>query len=229
MGNEEMNELLPIDLRRVVAWLPKDVVALLKKEPLFLAGGYVRATVSQEKPSDIDLFGPDKERLDRLALELAHSRKGRKHDTDNAYTVLAPGRTPVQMIHRWLYGDAERLVGEFDYTVARACVWWADDKWKSLVDERFYPDLAARRLVYCSPKRKEDAGGSLLRARKFLRQGWFIDAQNLGAVVARLCSSVDWKQIPDEAQLAVVLTALLREVDPLIVIDGLDLVDEHQK
>ncbi len=226
-----MNSLLDIDLRRAVSRLPRDVAAMLKKEPLFLAGGYIRSSIAGERANDVDLFGPDKERLDRLALELAHSRKGRKHDTDNAYTVLAPGRTPVQFIHRWLYSDPERLLQEFDYTVARACVWWADDKWKSLVDERFYPDLAARRLVYCSPRREEDAGGSLLRARKFLRDGWFIDAANLGAVIARLCGGVDWAKAQEQGEpwVAQVLTGLLREVDPLIVIDGLDLVDECEK
>ena len=37
------------------------------------------------------------------------------------------------------------------------------------IDE-FYPDLAARRLVYTAPVRDEEAGGSLLRVRKFIER-----------------------------------------------------------
>ena len=225
-----MNQLTNIDLRRAVAHLPKDVMGMLKKEPLFVAGGYIRSTILSERPNDIDVFGPDKDKLDRVALELAHSRKGRKHNTDNAFTVLSPGRTPVQFIHRWLYSDVERLMQEFDFTIARACIWWRDDKWYSCVDERFYSDLAAKRLVYCSPDREEDAGGSLLRVRKFLRNGYFIDAGNLASVIARLCRAVDWGDVEssDSKWVTQVLTGLLREVDPLTVVDGVDLVDEHQ-
>lgn len=226
-----MQELTNIDLRRVVSRLPRDVIALLKEGKVLLAGGFIRATIAGEKVNDIDLFGADKEHLNQVAVELTRQREGRKHDTDNAFTVLSLGRTPVQIIHRWLYSDAAGLVLEFDFTIARACVWFRDDKWHSLIDAGFYPDLAAKRLVYCSPVRDEDVGGSLLRARKFLRAGYFIDAENLGAVVARLCSKVDWSRVDDsdpEGRAARIVTSLLREVDPLVVIEGLELADERK-
>lgn len=225
-------ELLPIDLRRVISRLPRDVMAILKEETMFLAGGFIRSTIAGEKANDIDLFGPDKVRLDRVAFELALARNGRKHDSDNAFTVLSPGRTPVQMIHRWLYDDPCKLMAEFDFTIARACIWCVNNeegiRWQSAIDSRFYPDLAAKRLVYCSPERNEDAGGSLLRVRKFLRAGYFINAENLAAVIARLCSQIDWDKADSnkEEWVTVVLTGMLRAVDPLEIIDGLDLVDE---
>ena len=43
-----------------------------------------------------------------------------------------------------------------------------------LCNIRFYPDLAARRLVYTSPLRNEDAGGSILRVLKFYQRGYRI-------------------------------------------------------
>jgi len=137
---------------------------------------------------------------------------------------------PVQFITRWLYTDPIQLLGEFDFTVAQAVVWHRDGKWHSLVGDDFYADLAARRLVYTSPHRAEDAGGSILRVRKFLTAGYTIQAGSLAGVIARLCQGVD--QIRnlgiDEDYLKRLLTALLREVDPLTVVDGIDLVDEHE-
>ena len=162
-------------------------------------------------------------------MKLAISRKGSLHETDNAFTVLTQGRTPVQFIHRWLYEDAARLIQEFDYTIARAVVWWnaTFELWTSLCDQDFYADLAARRLVYCSPERTEDAGGSLMRARKFLARGYFISAHDLGLVVHRLVSKIDFEATTRLGNLEKVIIGLLREVDPLTVVDGIDVADEH--
>jgi len=199
----------------------------MKKSPVFLGGGFLRSVISNEKPSDIDLFGPSKDMLERAATGLALSRKARLHSTDNAFTVLTPGRTPVQFIHRWLYEQPEKLVDEFDFTIARAAVWWNQkaEHWCSICDQDYYADLAARRLIYCCPKREEDAGGSLMRVRKFLSKGFWIGAHDLGLVVARLMSGV--KDTTETDWLENVIIGLLREVDPLTVVDGVDIVDEH--
>ena len=237
-----MAELLVDDLHFVVSRLPKDVVALLKSERVFVAGGFIRATIAGERTADIDILGPDKDRLDYLAKALAVERRGRVHQTDNAYTVLSPPRIPVQFIHRWLFDSPEELIASFDFTIAQAVVWWKQNAdtdpdpekgtWVSLVSERYYPDLAARRLVYLSPVRNEDAGGSLLRVRKFLKVGYNIQPNSFAKVIARLVMGVKWDKLPpdrpQEEAISIVLTGLLREVDPLVVVDGVDLVDEHQ-
>jgi hypothetical protein len=210
---------------------------------LFLAGGFIRATIAGEKVSDIDMFGISKDDLMRIAKDLTLSRKGRYFETKNAITVLAPPRFPVQFITRWLFSDANLLVESFDFTVCKAAIWAervADTvkdgvhtkkhKFHSLISDGFYADLAARRLVYTHPIRDEEAGGSLMRAIKFVKKGYNIQAQSLAGVISRVMCKVNTKggTITNEKWLSTVVTGLLREVDPLTVIDGVDFVDEHE-
>ena len=226
----ETSHLSRDDLRRVVLHTPRDIQSIAKEHSLFIAGGFIRSVICNEPPNDIDLFGSTADKLREVAGKLANSRGGRLHGTGNAYTVLSEGRTPVQFIHRWLYEQPESLLKEFDYTIACAVVWWNTQKeqWSSLCDSNYYADLAAKRLVYRRPNRKEDAGGSLLRARKFLSRGYHISAHNLGLVVARLCSGIDFKAVEANGNLEQVIIGKLREVDPLLIIDRVDTVDEHE-
>lgn len=229
-----LTTLSHIDLRFVASRIPRDIRGLMEKHGIYLAGGFIRATIAGEKPSDIDLFGASKDALKLVALELAQARGGRMHETQNAYTVLTGHRMPVQFIHRWLYGpgEQERLIAEFDFTIAQAVMWMQCDgpapQWQSLCAADFYPDLAARRLTYTHPVRAEDAGGSLLRVRKFLKAGYNIQPGALAGVISRLFMAVrDRDEMDNEQRVATVLHGLLREVDPLIVVDGFDVVDEH--
>lgn len=229
-------ELHPSDLNFVVTRLPKDIRSLLQTARLSVGGGFIRETIAGQKPHDVDLFGPSKEILALGAKLIAEKREGRALETQNAITVLTANRMPVQFITRWLYEDPAQVVDSFDFTVCQAVIWFepaasgAKDagEWKSAIGSDFYRDLAARRLNYTFPQRNEDAGGSLLRVRKFLGRGYTIQAGALGGVVARLAMAVRWGEVGNERDAARVLTGLLREVDPLLVVDGIDVVDEHE-
>jgi len=224
-----MDKLTKNDLHFVVSRLPKDIKSLLTKYPeLMIAGGFIRATIAGERVSDIDLFGKDKKALKSVAQEIALKRKGRVHETDNAITVLAPPRTPLQFITRWLYTDPVALVKSFDYTICQAVIAFRNEKWISQCSSMFYPDLAARRLNYTSPVRNEDAGGSILRMRKFVSKGYTIQADSMAKVIARLVSNIDFNKAATEEEIAIIVVSLLREVDPLVIIDGLEMVDEHE-
>ena len=240
-------ELTKADLHFVVSRIPRDITKLLKQNPskLFVAGGFIRATIAGEKVSDIDMFGESKKTLLAIAKDLTLVRKGRFFETENAITVLAHPRHPVQFITRWLFTDPQKLVESFDFTICQAIIWaeetvithdaTVDEEkptikivYKSLISEGFYPDLAARRLVYTSPTRKEAAGGSMMRVIKFVKRGYSIQAPSLAGVIARLANKLDFKRVPEEKWIKVVLTGLLREVDPMIIIDGVDFLDEHE-
>lgn len=231
-----MITLINEDLHHVLVRLPRDVAKLMRKHPniLVLGGGFIRSVIAGEPINDIDLFGPSKVLLESIAKTFALERKGRLHETDNAFTVLTPNRQAVQFIHRWVYQDPNQLISDFDFTIAQAAVWWSgqndvNGEWNSLVSDHYYPDLASRRLRYMAPKRHEDAGGSILRMRKFISRGYHIEANSLAKVVARLAMGV--REIAEqnkEEALAKVMNGLLREVDPLSVIDGLELINEHQ-
>lgn len=245
-----MQQLTASDLNFVLTRTPRDILAQLKQFPgiLFLAGGFIRATIAGEKVSDIDLFGPTESFCVQQANALAVKRKARVHKTNNAITVLAPPRVPVQYITRWTFSGPAELVSSFDFTICQAAI-WADKvevkaegvnpgyKFRSLICDNFYPDLAARRLVYTQPKRIEETGGSLMRAFKFVKKGYNIQAPSIAGLVARTISGVDMRAVEKsvaidggtvEERTAFVVMGLLRQVDPLVVIDGVDFVDEHQ-
>lgn len=229
------------DLNFVCSRIPKDLRNLMMKEypMLMIGGGFIRATIAGEKPSDIDIFGPNKEVLKAAAMALALKRGARLHESDNAFTILAPPRIPAQFIYRWVFDHPAALIGTFDFTICQAALYIKEcplensestvRKWDSVISEDFYRDLAARRLVYAHPLRNEDAGGSLMRVRKFLTRGYNIQAQSLAGVCARLFMGVrNLEDFSDEKRLTKILSGLLREVDPLIVVDGVDWIDEHQ-
>jgi len=221
-------ELTRGDLRFVVARLPKDLVGLIKKHRLIVAGGFIRETIACGKVSDIDVFGTAENILDLAALELSQERKGRLFKTKNATTVLSPPRLPVQFVKRWLFADPVTCIESFDFTVCQAAIWFDGGKWFSVVSEGFYFDLAARRLVYTYPQRDEDAGGSMIRMKKFIQRGYSIQAESMAGVISRLVSRLKDVSLTDEKAVSKILVGLLREVDPLTVVDGVDLIDEHE-
>lgn len=239
-----MNKLIQEDLHRVMLRLPMDVTEMMKTHSLMLGGGFIREVVAGQPPNDIDLFGPSEDRLKLAATEFYHKRKGeaRVLETDNAITHVAPPRTTVQFITRWTFDDPVPLMKSFDFTVCQAVVYWVPAAteevggyWDSVVSERFYADLASRRLTYTSPDRHEDAGGSMLRMRKFLGRGYHIDADSLAQIMARMTVRMTSHEKFDAVRScedghAGILRGLLREVDPLLVIDGVEPIDvEHDE
>ena len=233
----QMRELSWHDLQWCLRRTPRQVLKLLKDRPgkLFVAGGFVRSCVAHETVSDIDLFVPSKdEAITASAALVIESEGARAHHTDNAITVTGKGLVlPVQFIHRWTFDSAEKLIASFDFTIAMAGFWWYEKPsdgsietqvdnvlfphkqsgWRSICDDRFYEDLAGKRLIYTSPIRNEDAGGSMLRVLKFYQRGYRIPLDSLGAVIARLMKGVR-EQAQSEEEVAKVVTGLLREVDP---------------
>ena len=224
-----MTELQHFDRRFVAERLPRDIRNLLKiyAGQLYVGGGFIRAVIGREEVNDIDLFGADPEAVANIAGALQALRPGSKqHISQNAITLLTPDRLPVQFITRWTFRDADALIKSFDFTVCQAVLWRrSNGTWVTRIGDRFYIDLAGKRLFYTSPVRAEDVGGSLLRVLKYVRRGYSIQVDSLGRVIARLASQVRGE--PDEAKAGLVFSGLLREVDPLLVIDGLEVVDDH--
>lgn len=215
-----MNELLKNDLTRSVARIPTPLTRLLKTNDLFLGGGFIRSIVTGERISDYDVFGSSKAQLESMASQLVAEQKGTLHESRNALTVRFGLKPPVQFILRWLYDDPQILLDGFDFTVCQAVLWFdkPTQKWSSLVSPRFYPDLAAKRLVYTDPVREEAPGGSLLRIRKFLSRGYNIQVLSLAGVLSRVFMAVRDKT---GVEPSTVIAGILREVDPLIVSDDL--------
>lgn len=210
------------DLTWCVKRLPINVVQLLQRysKRLIVAGGYIRACVSNENVNDVDIFADSAELAQEAAIALSTVDGNMVHkiySTENAHTVSYKPY-PIQFIHKWTYSDPLEVIPSFDFTVAKAAFWYNKDinNWESHVDDNFYADLAAKRLIYTSPVRNESAGGSLLRVLKFYQRGYRIPLDSLGAVISRLMQAVDFSMIDvkNEEKLARVITGLLIEVDP---------------
>ena len=220
------------DMRHVLRAMPRDARALMTSRAkrgipgrIFLAGGAIRAIIAGEPVNDWDFLGESPLAVEDFVRSLKAARSGipaRIHVTRNAQTLLTLGHSAVQGITRWCYAEPERLLAEFDFTIAQAVIWREADAWRSACADTFYADLAAKRLVYTEPKREEDAGGSMLRVMRFVRRGYSISPEQLAKVMSRLLARYE----PGSGQpMDLVIAGLLREVDPLAKIDGLDLDD----
>lgn len=213
------------DVHWIAQKLPSAVIRQIWNESLpnfVIAGGFVRDGICGEKPSDIDLFSPSKADAESSAAALSASIETKIHRTDNALTLT--GKPRIQFITRWTFETIGDLIASFDYTIAMCCVWFSreENAWHGACHRDFYADLAAKRLVYTSPIRDEEAGGSMLRACKFLRRGYSISPEDMAAVMARVFMKVKTDKFGDtsesaEAFYARVIAGELREVDPNIV------------
>lgn len=208
------------DLKLALTRLPKNLFDVMKEKEwwgnIFVGGGYLRAIVAGETINDVDVFVKSAKDAELLAYKLAYDKKDIIR-TDNAFTIK--GKLPIQIVHRWVFEKPEDVSNSFDFTICCAVLYAKSDfEFDSFCDERFYIDLAAKRLVYRCPVRNEDAGGSMLRVLKYYQKGYRIPLNSLGNVIARLVKELDTDKlsIKDEAQVGFVITGLLREVDPQI-------------
>jgi hypothetical protein len=221
------------DLKFAYQRLPKHLVKIMQDKEwigsIFVGGGFIRSIVTNEPINDIDVFVKSKQQAELLALKIAKD-KSDVHETDNAFTIK--GNPVIQVIHRWVFENPEDVANSFDFTICCAVIFckgipnYIDQElgekekirieWDSFCDSRFYEDLAGKRIVYRSPIRNEDAGGSMLRVLKYYQKGYRIPLNSLGKIIARLMSGIDYELLKtkDEAEIGKIITGLLREVDP---------------
>jgi len=215
MTETALIELDSNDIAWIVRRLPTEVRDLLvaQRGRVFVAGGFLRSCIANEPVADVDLF------VDSPASAEQHIRTLLAGLSDAAWTVRTANaitlkwQPRVQIIHRWTFATPEECIRSFDFTIARAAVWYGEG-WRGVCDPRFYCDLAAKRLIYCAPEREEEAGGSLLRLLKFYQRGYRVPLYSLGALLARVCNGVDLTSIHTESDRATAFMNVLQEVDP---------------
>jgi hypothetical protein len=222
-------------LRRMPGALRRLMLTETWREKIFVGGGFLRSVVANDPVNDVDVFVTNKadamvvaEALVcdqfRRTLPSADDTEARErffkahiYETENALTLRHFSPT-VQIIHRWTFAGLANVIKSFDFSVCCAAIGVAPDgKWEGRAHERFYPDLAAKRLVYLSPIREEEPGGSMLRVLKYYQKGYRMPLDSLAAVMARMFLAVDWNKAlhhPDEVPQ--LLTSMLRAVDPLV-------------
>jgi hypothetical protein len=234
--NTELNKHdLNFALRRMPGALRRLMLSEFWRGKVFVGGGFLRSVVSNEPVNDVDVFVTSKDDAMLVAKLLVFDQfkrtvplvadtearerflKAHIYETDNALTLRHFSPT-VQIIHRWTFSRIEDIIKSFDFTVCCAAIRVkSDGEWEGRAHERFYPDLAAKRLVYLSPIREEEPGGSMLRVLKYYQKGYRMPLDSLAAVMARMFLAVDWNKAlhhPDEVPQ--LLTSMLRAVDPLV-------------
>lgn len=209
-----MPELSAHDLSWCVRRLDSRVAKFVRDNAAaaFVAGGYIRSTIAREPVADVDVFISSAVKLEdhlRSLLGTPEIDERKVHRTANAVTIRWTPR--VQIIHRWTFRDAADAIERFDFTIARAAIWFDGSAWRSVCDDAYYADLAARRVVYCSPQREEEPGGSLLRLLKFVRRGYTAPVESVAAILARVTADLP---AGSEADRAAAIVTRLREVDP---------------
>jgi hypothetical protein len=204
-----MLSLGPITTDRIVSALPEEVVAAFKTEGVrfWLAGGFIRAIVADEKPADVDLFVSSAEDAEKLVkffqglpevlvpqsgnftlnayLGGNEKRRIEVSRSPNAITIRGLAKC-VQIITRWKYKEASDIVRDFDFTLSGAALWWREGgPWETLCLPTFEDDVINRRLVYTQPQREEERAGSLIRLFKFYKKGYTPSLDTVAKVCAR--------------------------------------------
>jgi hypothetical protein len=173
-----MQELRNTDVIRVLGKLPANVRLFLEEHTAFLAGGFIRDTLAERAPHDIDIFGPLAE-LEDFRMDMGGVQYTKFATT---YTPLAG--LPVQLVTGFSYWNPTDLLLRFNFTVNQAAIWYEDGTWCSLCSDRFYEDLAAERLVYGGRQQRETAAHSLMKVVSLVNNGWAIDVEELMKVTA---------------------------------------------
>jgi hypothetical protein len=186
-----MRDLTYRDGQWVCQRLPGNLRVILEFDfpGVVVAGGFVRDVISRDTPTDIDLFIPrdfDTERLSKKIVERFRLNQEDVHTTPNAWTFRTRPLV-IQMIHRWRFDDIDSCLASFDFTISQAgIVYVKNHGWKSRCSDAFYEDLASRRLIYTSPAREEEPGGSFLRLLKFYSRGYRAPLESSADLLGRL-------------------------------------------
>lgn len=201
------------DVKWLVRRLPDRVRSSVEgfNWPVFVAGGFVRAVIANEEISDVDLFTDTVEHAHVLATRIGPADA----ETPNAITIKSTA--PVtQVIHRWTFATLEECLELFDFTIARAGITYINCSWQGLCDEYFYADLAAKRLRYMAPIRREDEAGSMLRLLKFYARGYRAPLYSIAGVIARSIKGIGgtFDVLPNEDAHVEFILKRLRVIDP---------------
>lgn len=184
------------DLRRIVVSLPTKAREALRRNPgkVVLAGGYIRALIANEHVHDVDLFVNS----EKDAKLIANSVK-MLYKVDDQHLAIDLKGVPVQMVWRYPFKAAYDILDQFDFTVTKAAIWFAEGEkgeapgFRSICHESFYRDLARKLLVYTSKREHEQFTG-FPRLLKYTSYGYTIGPKSFAEVIVKLCLSLDFEK-----------------------------------
>src|SRR5271166_3977841 len=186
------------DLKRVVCALPEKVREMMRRHPreVVVAGGFIRALVAGETVHDVDIFFPQEKGVKSWADDVNIT-----YEAKEKHLYVEPsaktGDPELQLIWRYPFSQPYEVPDSFDYTVAKAAVWFEegeekkkDSKFVGICHERFYRDLARKMLVYLCDRDVERVE-SIPRLLKYTKYGYSIAPDSLAELVVKTCLSLN--------------------------------------
>lgn len=173
----------------------ENVVALRDSSiKIWLAGGSILSAVTGEKINDYDIFSNKPQEV----LEILKKREEYKEtfSIPNRFSNFTdPFGNKIQIITRFSYEYADDIVSAFDFTVV--CAAW--DGEKLCVHDRFFQDIAARRLVI---NKLGWPMSTYERSLKYSRKGYKMCPFGMRDIAKAINETpIDWNN-PDEAVLS---------------------------
>lgn len=177
----------PRDIVSVVNKIPSFLTKQMQRFPVsvYLSGGFIRNAITGEQTHDIDIFLASDSIRSAIMLEMNQIVWLRGKNSFSSVNI----RPIVQLYFREYFPKPESILLNADFTICACAVWWTGERWTGIVCERFYSDLAAKRLVFINEKEQEELGG-LLRAHKLMARGYNLPVDELAKFLARFSSSL---------------------------------------
>jgi hypothetical protein len=136
-----------------------------------ICGGAVVSVMMKTKVNDLDFYLMDPSFSGHLKVLLNFMLEDEPFYTANAVTYSRKGtgrtRYSVQVIYRFV-GHPQEIFKNFDFTVTQAAYSFMGDEFH--FGERFWPDIAARRLIYQGDSKYPIC--ALYRTKKYERKGF---------------------------------------------------------
>lgn len=155
---------------------------------MVLAGGYIRDTLLGVTPKDVDIFGT-KATCQDVATALTPG------DIDTPMVIrknsltLEIGTRTYQFIHKFKFSGPEQLLDQFDYSIARAGIWYdrSGKKWTGTCWNSWEEDALAKRLLFLD---KTPELESIVRLLSFTRRGYSVDSLSLSRILTSALASI---------------------------------------
>ena len=169
---------------------------LVKNKIHFIvAGGCFTSQFSQKKINDIDVFFKNEENLQN-ALDILRNNSEYKLAFNNDWVAnIFKGKEKIQFIKKYFYENTRQVFNAFDFT----CVKFAYDGLNCFYHERFFIDLAARKLVIDNNLPKPLS--TLQRSYKYVSRGFGICPFGMAEIAKKIQElKIDWEN-PNENDL----------------------------
>lgn len=174
--------------------ISEDLITIMKKcaGNVYLAGGFMRAIIEERQPKDIDWFVSSLAQAVITRNELSNYLISNMRKLDEECFACEISQSPVQIVWRYPFDNASELLDRFDFTVAKAAIWYSNEKsqFVGICHNRYYRDIANKELVY---ERFGDVERilSIPRLMRYHEYGYSIGPESLAKVILHTALSLD--------------------------------------